>query len=65
MQEEPSANRLTLITAYVEPSLAVAQTDHKVQFERFGYFVADRVDRVAGSKPSFNRAMRLQDFWGK
>ena len=65
MREKPSTNSLTMITAYVEPSLAAAQTDHEVQFERLGYFVADRVDHVAGSKPVFNRAAGLKDSWGK
>ena len=58
-------NSLTVVTAYVEPSLAAAQPDQKVQFERFGYFVADRVDHVAGNKPVFNRAVGLKDSWGK
>ena len=58
-------NSLTVVTAYVEPSLAAVQPDQKVQFERFGYFVADRVDHIAGSKPVFNRAVGLKDSWGK
>jgi small GTP-binding protein len=37
---------LKVVTAYVEPSLAQAQPDQKFQFERFGYFVADRLDHV-------------------
>jgi glutaminyl-tRNA synthetase len=55
---------LKVVTAYVEPSLAAAQPDQKFQFERFGYFVADRVDHVAG-KPVFNRVTGLKDSWGK
>ena len=56
---------LKVVTAYVEPSLAAAQPDQKVQFERHGYFVADRLDHVAGAKPVFNRAVELKDSWGK
>jgi glutaminyl-tRNA synthetase len=56
---------LKVVTAYVEPSLAAAQPDQKVQFERFGYFVADRGEHVAGVKPVFNRAVGLKDSWGK
>ncbi len=56
---------LTVATAYVESSLAAAQPDQKVQFERFGYFVADRVDHVAGSKPVVNWAVGLKDSLGK
>ena len=56
---------LKVVTAYVEPSLAQAQPDQKFQFERFGYFVADRLDHVAGAKPVFNRVTGLKDSWGK
>ncbi|MDH0851160.1 glutamine--tRNA ligase/YqeY domain fusion protein [Delftia sp. WSY_9] len=55
---------LKVVTAYVEPSLAQAQPDDKFQFERFGYFVADRKDHAPG-KPVFNRATGLKDSWGK
>ena len=58
-------NSLKVVTAYVEPSLAQAQPDQKFQFERIGYFVADRKDHVAGSKPVFNLAVGLKDSWGK
>ncbi|MFT3811979.1 MAG: glutamine--tRNA ligase/YqeY domain fusion protein [Acidovorax sp.] len=55
---------LKVVTAYVEPSLAQAQPDGKFQFERFGYFVADRKDHAPG-KPVFNRVTGLKDSWGK
>ncbi len=58
-------NSLKVVTAYVEPSLANALPDQKFQFERFGYFVADRADHVAGVKPMFNRVTGLKDSWGK
>jgi glutaminyl-tRNA synthetase len=58
-------NSLKVVTAYVEPSLANALPDQKFQFERFGYFVADGVDHVAGVKPVFNRVTGLKDSWGK
>ena len=58
-------NSLKVVTAYVEPSLAAAQPDQKFQFERFGYFVADRADHVTGAKPVFNRVTGLKDSWGK
>ncbi|MFM2058966.1 MAG: hypothetical protein RLY71_3351 [Pseudomonadota bacterium] len=50
------------ITAYVEPSLAQAAPDAKFQFERFGYFVADRLDHAPG-KPVFNKITGLKDGW--
>ena len=57
-------NSLKVVTAFVEPSLASAKADDKFQFERHGYFVADRVDHAAG-KPVFNLAVGLKDSWGK
>ena len=56
---------LKTVTAIVEPSLASALPDEKFQFERHGYFVADRMDHVAGQKPVFNRVTGLKDCWGK
>ncbi|RRS03436.1 glutamine--tRNA ligase/YqeY domain fusion protein [Aquabacterium soli] len=53
-----------VVTAYVEPSLATAQPDQKFQFERFGYFVADRHDHAPG-KPVFNKITGLKDSWAK
>ena len=57
-------NSLKVVTAIVEPSLANAMPDDKFQFERHGYFVADRVDHRA-EKPVFNLAVGLKDSWGK
>ncbi len=50
------------VTAYVEPSLAQAAPDAKFQFERFGYFVADRIDHRPGH-PVFNKTTALKDGW--
>ena len=58
-------NSLKVISAMVEPSLAKAAPDQKVQFERHGYFVADRVEHVPVSKPVFNLSVGLKDSWGK
>jgi glutaminyl-tRNA synthetase len=41
------------------------QPDEKFQFERFGYFVADREqDHGVGGKAVFNRVTGLKDRWG-
>ena len=45
---------------YVEPSLASMAAETRLQFERHGYFVADRVDHRAGA-PVFNRITGLRD----
>ena len=63
--ESLNPNSLKVVTAIVEPSLANALPDQKFQFERHGYFVADRVDHVTGSKAVFNLAVGLKDSWGK
>jgi glutaminyl-tRNA synthetase len=63
--ESLNPDSLKVVTAIVEPSLAAAQPDQKFQFERHGYFVADRVDHVEGQKPVFNRVTGLKDGWGK
>jgi glutaminyl-tRNA synthetase len=55
---------LKVVQAVVEPSLASARADDKFQFERHGYFVADRVDHRSG-QPVFNLAVGLKDSWGK
>ena len=62
--ESLNPNSLKVVTAIVEPSLANAKPDDKFQFERHGYFVADRIDHKAG-KPVFNLAVGLKDSWGK
>ena len=56
---------LKVVTAYVEPSLAAAKLDQKFQFERHGYFVADRKDHGVGGKVVFNRVTGLKDSWGE
>ena len=62
--ESLNPDSLKIVTAIVEPALANAQADEKFQFERHGYFVADRVDHAAG-KPVFNFAVGLKDSFGK
>jgi glutaminyl-tRNA synthetase len=46
--------------ACVEPSLASAQPEDRFQFERHGYFVADRRDHTT-ARPVFNRIVTLRD----
>jgi glutaminyl-tRNA synthetase len=65
MLRSSNPNSLKVIPAIVEPSLANTQPDQKFQFERHGYFVADRMAHVVGLKPVFNLAVGLKDGWGK
>jgi glutaminyl-tRNA synthetase len=58
----PDAKRV--VTAYLEPGAQQFLPEDRAQFERHGYFVADRVDSVPG-QPVFNRIVSLRDSWGK
>ncbi|MGZ8293624.1 MAG: glutamine--tRNA ligase/YqeY domain fusion protein [Telluria sp.] len=57
-------NALEVVTAYLEPGMKDAKPDQRFQFERHGYFVADRVDSAPG-KPVFNRVTTLKDSWAR
>jgi glutaminyl-tRNA synthetase len=46
----------------VEPGLAEARSEQNFQFERQGYFVADRHDHNS-DHPVFNRTIGLRDTW--
>jgi glutaminyl-tRNA synthetase len=63
--EEINPDSLKVVTTYVEPSLGRAKPDDKFQFERHGYFVADRKDHAAGERTVFNRVTGLKDSFGK
>ncbi len=56
----PESRRV--VTGYVEPAAASAVPEQSFQFERTGYFVADRRDHTA-DKPVFNRSVTLRDTW--
>ena len=53
-----------VVSAWLEPGLITVQADDRFQFERHGYFVADRVDSTP-DKPVFNRITTLKDSWAK
>ncbi|AOA59901.1 glutamine--tRNA ligase/YqeY domain fusion protein [Acinetobacter larvae] len=58
--EHLNPNSLQVLQAYIEPALAQAAPEQRFQFEREGYFVADRYDHQA-EKPVFNRILDLRD----
>ncbi|MFI5445011.1 glutamine--tRNA ligase/YqeY domain fusion protein [Polaromonas sp. UC242_47] len=62
--ENLNPNSLSVVTAYVEPSMANVAAGQRFQFERHGYFVTDLVDHGAG-KTVFNRVTGMKDSWGK
>jgi glutaminyl-tRNA synthetase len=49
---------------WIEPGLANCSPESRFQFERTGYFVADRYEHSA-EQPVFNRTIALRDSWGK
>lgn len=49
-------------SGYVEPAAAQAAPEQSFQFERLGYFVADRHDHRSDA-PVFNRSVTLRDTW--
>lgn len=57
-------NNLRVLHAYIEPQAAIVDSEVRLQFERHGYFVADRVDH-SSSGPVFNRITSLKDNWKK
>jgi glutaminyl-tRNA synthetase len=62
--DDLNPDSMRTIVAQLEPSLRDALPEQRFQFERHGYFVADRVDTRHGA-PVFNRAVTLKDSWGK
>ncbi len=58
----PEAKRV--VRGWIEPAAAQADAEQRYQFERLGYFVADRVDHRPDA-PVFNRVVTLRDTWAK
>jgi glutaminyl-tRNA synthetase len=57
-------NSVRVVIARLEPSLADVAAETRFQFERLGYFVADRVDHRS-DQPVFNRVCTLRDSWAR
>jgi glutaminyl-tRNA synthetase len=62
--DDLNPDSLRRIDAWLEPALRNAKPEERFQFERHGYFVADRVDSTKGA-PVFNRTVTLKDSWSK
>jgi len=60
--EDLNPDSKQVITAQLEPALRDAEPEARFQFERHGYFVADRVDSRPGA-PVFIRTVGLKDSW--
>jgi glutaminyl-tRNA synthetase len=53
---------MSVVHAMVEPSLMNAKASESYQFERIGYFVADRLESL-GHALVFNKTTGLKDSW--
>ncbi len=62
--DDLNPDSVRVIAAQLEPALKAARPEERFQFERHGYFVADRTDSKVGA-PVFNRTVTLKDSWGK
>ncbi|MGH8041589.1 MAG: glutamine--tRNA ligase/YqeY domain fusion protein [Rudaea sp.] len=58
----PDSRRV--VRGFIEVTLVDVAPETVVQFERLGYFVADRPDHTPGN-PVFNRTVTLRDSWAK
>lgn len=54
---------LTVVTGLVDPSLTQSAPGKSIQFERLGYFCADKDSTP--ERPVFNRTATLKDTWAK
>jgi glutaminyl-tRNA synthetase len=64
LTSELNPHSMRVTRGVVEPSAGRLAPETRVQFERHGYFVTDRVDHQL-DKPVFNRITTLKDSWGK
>ena len=56
---------LAVVQGWVEAVVRDAVPETRYQFERLGYFCADRRDHQPGGKLVFNRTVTLKDTWAK
>ena len=62
--EHLNEDSLSVVEGYGEPSLAEIGPEDRFQFERVGYFCADR-HALAEGRRVFNRTVGLKDTWAK
>jgi glutaminyl-tRNA synthetase len=56
---------LTVVQGWVESAVRDAAPETRFQFERLGYFCADRREHQPGGRLVFNRTVTLKDTWAK
>jgi glutaminyl-tRNA synthetase len=62
--DDINPDSIQTVTAQLEFALRDASPEQRFQFERHGYFTADREDSQPG-QPVFNRTVTLRDSWEK
>ncbi len=62
--EEIHPSSLEVCHGFGEPGLATCAPESRFQWERLGFFCADRVDH-SPNQPTFNRIIGLRDSWAK
>jgi len=60
-----NSESLSVVLGWVEAGVSSAAPETRYQFERLGYFCADRRDHQPGGKLVFNRTVTLKDTWMK
>ncbi len=60
-----NSDSLETVQGWVEPAVKDAAPETRYQFERIGYFCADRFEHKQGEKMVFNRTVGLKDTWAK
>ena len=61
-RDHVNPDSVRIVRGFVEPSAATLAPESSLQFERLGFFTADRRDHAPG-KPVFNRTVTLRDTW--
>ncbi|HRH81726.1 MAG TPA: glutamine--tRNA ligase, partial [Thiobacillaceae bacterium] len=56
---------LRVVRGWAESPVGQAKPEAHYQFERLGYFYADRFDHQPGKRPVFNRTVGLKDSWSR
>jgi glutaminyl-tRNA synthetase len=62
LREAVNPGSRRVVQGWLEPSLRDVPRETRFQFERHGYFIADRMDHSAG-RPVYNRITGLKDGW--
>jgi glutaminyl-tRNA synthetase len=60
-----NSKSLTVVQGWVEGAARDAVPEIRYQFERLGYFCADRRDHISSNKMVFNLTVTLKDSWVK